>query len=178
MSATDTVLYDEPGPRARRRALIGTIIATVVLLGLAYVVIKRLADQGQFSMELWGPIIDPGNEDFANVWRLLGLGLQATMIAAALAIASSLVVGTLLGVARMMLGRTARIPLIGFIELFRGLPVVITIYFVWRVLPQIGVDVSPLPGDDGLWYVVLGLTLYNSVIIAEILRAGVGKSVV
>ena len=175
MSATDTVLYDEPGPRARRRALIGTIIATVVLLGLAYVVIKRLADQGQFSMELWGPIIDPGNEDFANVWRLLGLGLQATMIAAALAIASSLVVGTLLGVARMMLGRTARIPLIGFIELFRGLPVVITIYFVWRVLPQIGVDVSPLPGDDGLWYVVLGLTLYNSVIIAEILRAGVAS---
>ncbi len=175
MSASDTVLYDAPGPRARRRALIGTIIATLVLLALGYVVIRRLAEQGQFSMELWGPLIDPSNEDFASVWRLIGLGLQATLIAAALAIAFSLVVGTLLGVARMMLGRTARIPLVGFIELFRGLPVVITIFFVWRVLPEIGVDVGPLPGDDGLWFLVIGLTLYNSVIIAEIVRAGVAS---
>ena len=73
----------------------------------------------------------------------------------------------------MLLGRLARIPLVGFIELFRGLPVVITIFYVWRVLPDIGVDVGPLPGEDGLWYVVIGLTLYNSVIIAEIVRAGV-----
>jgi glutamate transport system permease protein len=32
-----------------------------------------------------------------------------------------------------------------------------------------------LPGENGLWYVVIGLTLYNSVILAEILRAGVAS---
>jgi glutamate transport system permease protein len=173
MSATEAILYDEPGPRAKRRALIGTIVASVILLGLSAVVVKRLADEGQFSMELWGPLIDPGNESFEAVWRLLWKGLQATLTAAALAITLSLVVGTLLGTSRMMTGRWLRVPLVGFIELFRGLPVVITIFYVWRVLPETGIDVGPLPGEDGLWFLVIGLTLYNSVIIAEILRAGV-----
>jgi glutamate transport system permease protein len=174
MSA-DTVLYDAPGPRARRRALIGTIIASLLILGLVAVVIKRLNDQGQFSMELWGPLIDPGNDAFEPVWTLLRKGLQATLIAAGLAIALSLVIGTLLGSVRVLLSPLARIPLVGFIELFRGLPVVITIFYIWQVLPDIGVDVGPLPGEDGLWYVVIGLTLYNSVIIAEILRSGVNS---
>jgi glutamate transport system permease protein len=96
MSAPETVLYDEPGPRAKRRALIGTIVASVLLLGLAALVVKRLADEGQFSMELWGPLIDPGNESFDAVWGLLRKGLAATLVAAVLAITLSLVVGTLL----------------------------------------------------------------------------------
>jgi glutamate transport system permease protein len=171
--STESVLYDAPGPRARRRALIGTIVASLLLLGLIGVAVKRLADEGQFSMELWGPLIDPSNEDFDAVWSLLRRGLVATLVAAALAIALSLALGTALGTARLMLGRTARVPLVGFIELFRGLPVVITIYYVWQVLPEIGIDVGPLPGGNGLWYLVIGLALYNSVILAEILRAGV-----
>lgn len=175
MSAADTVLYDVPGPRAKRRALIGTVVATVLLLGLVGIVIKRLLDQGQFDMELWGPLIDPTNETFPLVWNLIRVGLTATLVAAVLAITLSLVVGTVVGVARMMLGRLGRIPLVGFIELFRGLPVVITIFFVWRVLPEVGIDVGPLPGENGLWFLVIGLALYNSVIIAEILRAGVAS---
>jgi glutamate transport system permease protein len=175
MSSPQTVLYDAPGPRARRRAVVGTVVATLVLLGLAAVAVKRLADQGQFSMELWGPLIDPGDELFPLVWELLWKGLVATLVAAALAITFSILVGTVLGVARMMLGRASRVPIIGFIELFRGLPVVITIFYVWQVLPEIGIDVTPLPGDNGLWFLVIGLTLYNSVIIAEILRAGVAS---
>jgi glutamate transport system permease protein len=175
MSSTDTVLYDAPGPRARRRALIGTAVASILLLALVGLVVKRLADEGQFDMELWGPLIDPNDENFSAVWNLLWDGLRATLIAAGIAIVLSLVFGTLLGTARVMSGKGLSIPLIIFIELFRGLPVVITIFFVWRVLPEIGVDVGPLPGDDGLWFLVIGLALYNSVIIAEILRAGVAS---
>lgn len=171
----ETVLYDAPGPRARRRAWIGSLVATIVILGLLYVVYRRLADQGQFSMELWGPVIDPSDERFPLVWRLLWLGLRSTLTAAGLAILFSLVLGTILAVARMMSGRWGRTPLIGLIELLRGLPVVITIYFASRVLPEVGVDVGPLPGDDGLWFLVIGLTAYNMVIIAEIVRAGVAS---
>lgn len=172
---SDTVLYDAPGPRARRRALIGTVVATLGILALVGVVIKRLNDQGQFSMELWGPLIDPSNESFEAVWRLIGKGLVSTLVAAGLAIAFSLALGTVLGTLRLLLAPRARIPVVGFIELFRGLPVVITIFYVWQVLPEVGVDVSPLPGENGLWYVVIGLTLYNSVILAEILRSGVNS---
>jgi glutamate transport system permease protein len=173
MSSQLTVLYDAPGPRARRRALIGTIVAGLLLLGVLGLAVRKLASEGQFSMELWGPLIDPSNESFDAVWRLLGDGLQATLVSAALAIVLSLVVGTVLGTLRLRLGRYARMPVVAFVELFRGLPVVITIFFVWQVLPETPIDVGPLPGDDNLWFLVIGLTLYNSVIIAEIVRAGV-----
>lgn len=170
-----SVLYDAPGPRARRRAAIGGAIATVAVLLLVAFVVKRLADQGQFSGKLWGPILNPSNEDFPLVWNLLAMGLRATLTAAALSIALSLLIGGVVGVSRMMLGRKARMPIVGLIELLRGLPVVITIYFASRVLPEVGVDLSGMPGGAGLWYLVIGLTLYNCVIIAEIIRAGVAS---
>lgn len=173
--STPSVLYDAPGPRARRRAAIGGAFASVVGLILIGLVIKRLADAGQFSGELWGPIADPSNEDFPLVWNLLAKGILATLTAAALSITFSLIIGGIVGVARMMLGHKARLPVVALIELLRGLPVVITIYFASRVLPELGVDLSGLPGEPGLWFLVIGLTLYNCVIIAEIIRAGVAS---
>ncbi|MFC6288214.1 amino acid ABC transporter permease [Nocardioides sp. GCM10027113] len=169
------VLYDEPGPKARRRAQVGTVISLVLIAGLLFVAGRRLADRGQFDMELWGPLIDPSNEVFGQVWKLLGEGLVATLTAAVLAIIFSLIIGTLLGSARMMLGTLARIPLVALIELLRGLPVVVTIFYVYVVFQSTDTDIGFMPGDDGLWYLVIGLTLYNSVIIAEILRAGVNS---
>lgn len=169
------VLYDEPGPKARRRAAIGTVVAAAVLLGLTGVAVWRLADRGQFDADLWSPLINPSDDNFVLVWRLMAQGLQATLTAAALAISLSLVIGTLLGVARMMLGKGGRIPVVAVIELFRGLPVIISIFYVYILIRSTGIDISFLPGSDGLWFLVIGLTLYNSVIIAEIVRAGVNS---
>ena len=169
------VLYVAPGPRARRRAAVSGAIATLVVAILIGVAIKRLVDQGQFAGKLWGPILSPSDESFPLVWQLIGKGVLATLTAAVLAIAFSLVIGGVVGVARMMLGRRSRMPIVGLIELLRGLPVVITIYFASRVLPEIGVDLSGMPGEPGLWYLVIGLTAYNCVIIAEIIRAGVAS---
>jgi len=174
MSSTN-VLYDAPGPRARRQAAVGGAIATVTFLVLLGLVIKRLADRGQLSGKLWGPILNPSDESFPLVWELIAKGVLATVTAAALSIVFSLVVGGLVGVARMMLGRRSRMPIIGLIELLRGLPVVITIYFASRVLPELGVNLSGMPGGQGLWFLVIGLTAYNCVIIAEIIRAGVAS---
>lgn len=170
-----TVLYDAPGPRARRRALVGGAVATVVIAGLLALALLRLADAGQLGAEKWGPLLDPSSEEFAQVWRLLGLGLRSTLTAAGLAIVGSLLLGTLIGVARIMLPGPGRVPLVGLVELLRGLPVVIAIYLTSRVLPDLGVDVGPLPGDDGLWYLVIALVAYNMVVIAEIVRSGVAS---
>ena len=169
------VLYDAPGPRARHRAGIGGAIATVALLVVVGLVVKRLADQGQFAGKLWGPIVNPSDESFPLVWKLVAKGVLATLNAAVLAIVFSLVIGAVIGVARMMLGRWSRLPIVGVIELLRGLPVVITIYFASRVLPELGVNLTGMPGGAGLWFLVIGLTAYNSVIIAEIIRAGVAS---
>lgn len=178
MSA-ESVLYDAPGPKARRRAQIGTVVVLAVIAGLVYVAVRRLADRGQFDADLWSPVLNPGDESFSLVWDLLGKGFVATMYAAVLAIVLSLIIGTALGSARMLLGalpgamRHARIPLVVLIELFRGLPVVISIFLSYHFFRSVGFRLSFLPGEELMWYVVVGLTVYNSVIIAEILRAGV-----
>jgi glutamate transport system permease protein len=175
MSQQQTVLYDAQGPRARRRTLIGTVVAVLVLLGLAFLVYRRLDEQGQFSMEKWGPLVDPGNEVFDSVWRLIGTGILNTLRAAAVAMVLSIVLGTLIAVARLSLGRVGRIPLIGLIEIFRGLPVVVLVFIGVRVLPDIGLDMRGLPGGQVFWGLVIGLTVYNMVIFAEIVRAGVAS---
>jgi glutamate transport system permease protein len=170
-----TVLYDAQGPRARRRTAIGTGIALLALAGLGYVVVRRLADRDQFTMERWGPLIDPSNESFDAVWRLIGEGMVNTLKAAAIAMVLSVVLGTLIAVARLSLGRAGRIPLIGLVEVLRGLPVVVLVYFGVRVLPDVGVDFRDLPGGQELWGLVIGLTAYNMVIFAEVVRAGVAS---
>jgi glutamate transport system permease protein len=175
MSQQQAVLYDAQGPRARRRTLIGTVVAVLALLGLAFLVYRKLDEEGQFSMELWGPLVDPGNEDFDSVWRLLGTGILDTLRAAAVAMVLSIVLGTLIAVARLSLGRIGRIPLIGLIEIFRGLPVVVLVFIGVRVLPDVGIDLRGLPGGQVFWGLVIGLTVYNMVIFAEIVRAGVAS---
>jgi glutamate transport system permease protein len=185
-----TVLYDAPGPRARRFTIIFSVFAVLALAAGAYFLVYRpLDEQGQFSMELWGPLIDPNNEVFSLVWARLRDGFVATLTAAALAIVSSLIFGTALAVLRIQLKALSRRKFTGlaapaafalrglswflsvvsrfFVEIFRGLPVVITIFFVASALPELGVDLG-----DILWYLVIGLTLYNMVVIGEILRSG------
>ncbi len=164
-----SVLYDVPGPRARRRAGLISLVAGLLLLALAVLAVSRLADQGQLAGSLWSPLLNPGDENFAAVWRLLGTGFAHTIEAAAVAIVASLVLGTLLAVARMQLRGVPAYPVVFVLEVLRGLPVVIAIYFASRVLPEAGLDTSVI------WYLVVGLVAYNMVIFAEILRAGVAS---
>jgi glutamate transport system permease protein len=166
---TTSVLYDAPGPVARRRTWISSAVAGVIVLVVVALVVIRLANQGQFSGALWGPLVNPFNSDFLAVWRLLGQALVATLVAAALTLAFSLVIGTAFAVSRITANKYYRWLVVGVIEFLRGVPVVIAIFFAARVLPEVGLDL-PI-----LWYLVIGLTAYNSVIIAEILRAGVAS---
>ncbi|MGZ4519842.1 MAG: amino acid ABC transporter permease [Mycobacteriaceae bacterium] len=172
-TAGSAVLFDVPGPSTRRRVRIFSIVAGLALVALLWWAALRLADQGQFVQEKWAPLFDPTNSDFADVWNLLGHGLLNTLKAAGLAIVLSLVLGTAIGVARLSAGKITRWPIIVLVEFFRGLPVILTIYLTSKLLPELGLDLSGLPGGELLWFLVIGLTAYNSVIFAEIIRSGV-----
>lgn len=167
MSAPTAVLFDTPGPVARRRTRIGSVVAGVLLLGVVALVLVRLGQQGQLSAQKWGPLVDPTNADFSPLWTLLGRGLSVTLRVAFFAVLASIVLGLLIGALRILLPGPARVPLVALVELLRGLPVVVTILFVDVVLRTVGAH----PGS--LWVLVVGLTLYNCVIISEIVRAGV-----
>lgn len=162
-----SVLYDTPGPKAVRRYRLGGVLGLVVLLALAALVVWRLASRGQFAWELWAPLLDPRNEAFQQVWTLLRQGFTNTLMAAVLAIVLSLTIGVILGILRLTLPGWIRWLVVALIEGLRGTPVVLMIFFVYVVLPQFGIRL------DNLWYLVIALTAYNSVIVAEILRAGV-----
>jgi glutamate transport system permease protein len=162
-----SLLFDAPGPRARRRVLAGSLVAGLVLAALALYVATRLADNGQFDSAKWNPLLNPSDENFGPLWRSLRDGLRATMAAAVWAMAFSLTLGTLLAVTRITAQPWYRWFVVSVIELLRGIPVVMAIFFASRVLPEVGVHLSLR------WYLVIGLTAYNAVVIAEIIRSGV-----
>jgi glutamate transport system permease protein len=188
--AATSVLYDAPGPRARRLTWVGSVVAGVLIALAAWLFVYRpLAAQDQFTMELWGPFIDPDNPNFEALWRRLGVGVLATLKAAALAIVASLVLGVAIAILRLQLKhlitrRYAHLPVplawgvrgLSWalnaltrvcVDVLRGMPVVITIFFAARALPELGVRL-----DDVMWYLVVGLTAYNMIVIAEIIRSG------
>ena len=167
MSAS--VLYDAPGPVTRRRTLISSIVAGVIIAVVLVLVGIRLAASGQFDGDRWSPLFNPADGDFTAVWNLLGNALVATLTAAALTLILALAIGTALAVTRITASAWYRWLVVGVVEFLRGVPVVIAIFFAARVLPEVGLDL-PL-----LWYLVIGLTAYNCVIIAEIIRAGVAS---
>jgi glutamate transport system permease protein len=162
-----SILFDAPGPVARRRTLISSAVAGVIVAGVVALVVIRLAQNDQFEGRRWSPLFNPVDADFLAVWELLGEALVATLVAAGLTLVFSLAIGTGLAITRITANRWYRWLVVGLIELLRGTPVVIAIFFAARVLPEVGLSL-PL-----LWYLVIGLTAYNCVIIAEIVRAGV-----
>lgn len=159
-----SILYDAPGPRTRRRTTTYSIIGALFVLGLGYLAYRQLDSRDQWDPERWQIFTDPPLNQTANdVWTsLLVDGLGATLRAAGIAAVIALAAGVLLAVLRMSGTRWVRWPVTTVIEFFRGLPVVLLMFF--------GVIAIGLPI---FWGVVFGLVIYNSAIFAEILRAGI-----
>ncbi len=157
------VLYDAPGPVARRRELVGSVVGVIVLLGLVGLGIWFAAGKGVFGADRWDVLYDPPkNQSAADVWNFMVVrGLGATLRAAAVAAPLALVLGLVLALLRTARHAAVRVPAMVVIELFRGLPVLLMMFF-----GLIGF------GWDAFGAVVFGLTVYNMAIIAEILRAG------
>jgi glutamate transport system permease protein len=154
-------LYDEPGPRGRRRILAGSVVGAIALLLVVAFVLKRLDDTGQFRREYWEPF------GGAGVQRILLRGLLATLRVAGLALALALVLGVLLGVGRLSDHRAVRWAAGAVVELFRALPLVFLILFAFIGLPRLGIETTSFSA------VAIGLTLYNGAVFAEIVRAGI-----
>ncbi len=105
-----SVLYDEPGPRTRRITLIASIVAVILLIvGIYFFVYVPLEANDQFTAKKWDPLINPSDKNFPLVWKRIGLGLQATVTAAVLAIIASLSFGAALAVARLQLQSVRRL---------------------------------------------------------------------
>ncbi|MDF5754058.1 amino acid ABC transporter permease [Spongiactinospora sp. TRM90649] len=163
MSTQATLLFDAPGPRARLRNHLLTAIGLVALLAIAWFVYTRFDEKGQWRGEIWEPFLRP--ETWTN---FIFPGLLGTLKAAALGAVFALAFGAIFGLARLSEHRWIRIPAGVVVEVFRAIPLLLLIFFVFYWLPS-----AFGGGDYTLIAVVAGLALYNGSVLAEIVRAGV-----
>ncbi|MFC7527149.1 amino acid ABC transporter permease [Actinoplanes sp. GCM10030250] len=156
-----SVLYDLPGPRGRRRnALIG-VVATIAIVALIAWVVYRFWKTGQFEARKWDQF------KFKAVQMEIVRGVTATLQAAGIAAVLALLFGAVFAAGRLSDHALLRVPSVWVVELFRAIPLLILIFFGYNVPTQYGWPI------DKMWALVIGLTLYNGSVLAEIFRAGI-----
>lgn len=161
--STQAVLYDIPGPKARARNLIFSVVALAALAALVWFIYDKLDEKGQWDGERWEPLF------LSTTWETYLLpGLGNTLRAFAVASVLSLLFGVVFAVGRMSEVRAIRWLSGIVIEFFRAIPVLILMFFLYYGQRYIGIDDTSL-----FWAVVLALMFYNGSVLAEIIRAGV-----
>ncbi|MEU2035029.1 amino acid ABC transporter permease [Nocardia amamiensis] len=165
MSSGASVLFDAPGPKARLRNNVYSVLVAVAVAAAVWVLYRGFADKGQFTAEKWKPFLE------AEVWSTYLLpGLRGTIVAALLSIVLALILGMIFGVLRLSDHRAVRLVAGAIVEVARAIPVLILMIFLFAVYSDYDLFKSE---DLALAAVVTALTVYNGSVIAEIVRAGI-----
>jgi putative glutamine transport system permease protein len=101
------------------------------------------------------------------IWRFLLEGLLVALRIASISIVLSIIIGVLMAVGRLARPRVVRWPAAVYVEVFRATPLLLMIFFVFFGSARAGLEFGPLVS------VIIALTLYNSAVVAEIVRAGI-----
>lgn len=162
-------LFDVPGPKGRRNLAILNTLGLLFVLGILAAIIVILVNKGQLAPAAWKPFFT------ADVWvEYLVPGLIATLKAAVIAIVASNIVGLLLGIGRLSSIAPIRWLAGVIVEFFRAVPVLVMMIFFYFTLSLLANSTTLFSSDDAPFLgVVLGLTLYNGSVIAELVRSGV-----
>ncbi len=159
-----SVLFDAPGPRTRMRHRLYTLTFVILLGGALFWIYRKFDEAGQFEPEIWERLLSEG------VFIELRRALVFTLKAAGISIVTALVFGFLIAVGRMSEHRWIRVPAVAVVEFFRAVPLLLLMIFVF-VLIQRQADFDR--ETNALFAVVVGLTLYNGAVLAEVFRAGI-----
>ncbi|MFF0952673.1 ectoine/hydroxyectoine ABC transporter permease subunit EhuD [Rhizobium leguminosarum] len=108
--------------------------------------------------------------DWDFVWQIMPTlleGFKITLLATILGAAVAMIVGLGLAIARRSpvagISRT-----VGFVsEFIRGTPLLVQLYFIFYVLPDIGIRLAPLVAG------VIGMGIHYATYTAEVYRAGI-----
>lgn len=156
------VLFDAPGPKARRRHRLYTVITLLALIGVLALVVLKMNQRGQLDYDLWEPFVTP---DYVRV--ILVDGLLETLKMAGASIVLAVLFGVLFGVGKVSEHAWIRWPCWLVVEFFRAVPVIMLMIFLFFAYGT---------GSEGIGAfacVVIALTLYNGSVLAEVFRAGI-----
>lgn len=154
-------LYEEPGPKTRRKMLVGTALSLAALAALVAWVVYRFWVTGQLAPKYWELF------SWRTTWRYLFAGLEGTFAVALTAAVLSIILGMLL-----MLGRTSHLRPLSVMcavltNVLRGIPSLLFIYFFFFAMPNLGIKMP------AFWMLCIPVTLAASGVLAEVFRAGV-----
>ena len=162
----------------RRRGLVATIIVILALAALAAIAYRMyqpgdLAERLHRAGQRW-TFVTRG-----STWNFLGRGLLLTLQMAVVSLVLSLFFGIVLALIRLApnprvglpvnrsMALAVRAPVATIIETIRSAPLFMLIIFTFIAMPRLGVNLSPFVAA------VSALTLYNSCVLSEIVRAGI-----
>ena len=110
------------------------------------------------------------NWPFLIVQGLIGFGpfIGGTLRLAIPAIVLGFVLGIFVGLARLARAPWIRLPATAYVELFRGVPLVMVIFWIWFIVPQL--LRRPIP-EYGV--ALTAFVIFEAAYFGEIVRAGV-----
>jgi glutamate transport system permease protein len=161
-----SLLFDVPGPKSRRRSRIISVVVVVLLAaGVAWLLVTVAAPRTTAAGSVQPGMLDPSRWDVfldVAVWRRFGSSLLNTLQMAGLAAVLAIGVGVLFSFVRTARTAWIRIPSSIVLEFFRGMPVLLMMFFILLVFATGAYAAG-----------VLALALYNGALIGEILRSGI-----
>ncbi|WP_114854569.1 amino acid ABC transporter permease [Brachybacterium sp. YJGR34] len=169
MSAEAGILFDAPGPRARRKILLANLLALAGVLVVAAVVLLQLNRQGQLAPQQWTNALN------ANAWANYYLpGLKFTLQSSGIAVFTAMIFGLVFGFLRLAPFAIVRGASSVVVEFFRAVPVLVMMFFLYFFLSRQVAPTGLIASADSAYFaVIIGLTLYNGAVIAELIRSGV-----
>lgn len=155
------VLFDAPGPHARRRIAIGTVVSSVLIALVLFLALRQLAAEGELAWPRWKP--------FVQQWAVFFFleGLWGTLLVTVVSALASFPLGGLLAVGRIAPFAPLRWVCTAYIEIFRSVPTLLLVYVFLFALPGVGLNLPVF------WKLTVPIILINAAVIAEIVRAGV-----
>lgn len=169
MSAQAGILFDAPGPKGRRNVLLANLIALAGVLVLGAVVLLQLERQGQLAPGQWANALN------GNAWTNYYLpGLQFTLQSSGIAVVTAMVFGLVFGFLRLAPFAIIRGASGVVVEFFRAVPVLVMMFFLYFFLSRRIAPTGVIASEDSAYFaVIIGLTVYNGAVIAELIRSGV-----
>lgn len=155
------LLFDEPGPRGRRRIRLASALATVLVAALVALVLWRAAAAGQLEYPKWRYFAG------VSIVRFLGRALGDTLVAAGISAAIAFPLGILLGWVRLSRQPVVRGVVGLWIDAMRAIPMLLLVYFFLLAVPRLGVTLPYF------WMLVIPIVMCSSATTAEVFRSGV-----
>jgi polar amino acid transport system permease protein len=165
-----------PLRRLARASAKGAILAAkiVFVAVIAYVLFITARAIASFNFE-----VIRANLTTLLIWRFphgeeseffLGLGgLSASILMAVISITGSFIIGLFIGMGRTARNRAVRIPCTAYIELVRGVPLILVIFWFYQVILDFVFKVE----IHAFWAGTIALTFFFGAYIAETVRGGI-----